>query len=269
MYYTTDTARQWLPMNLPTSPNGLGIGLLSFHPSQSDWLIFTGWRNCDGDSTNCHSEAFYTLDHGRNWNSVETYVRTCTWARTSELRIDRQLILCESYRDKKGNQKSFNGENPLQFVEGAEFFKDKRKVFDNVVGFAKFSEYLLVAEVRVAGVDWVFSADLNARLLPRRARWIFKSLLTVKSLRWDSSRQGCQSITTYVTPHFIVSVFIDNACTGVYSPRVQYRLCVPTCHHARQAWCRVGQRSQVELQWHLLWPLAWRREPQLAGICGL
>lgn len=146
MYYTTDTAEQWLPIDLPAPPNQFSLGLLSFHPLQSDWLLYTGQKDCGSDNTNCRAEAYYTLDHGRSWSLVEKYVRTCTWARTSDLRIDQRLILCESYRDKKGNQRSFAG-NPLEFVEGGDFFRNKRKMFDNVVGFAKFSEYLLVAEV--------------------------------------------------------------------------------------------------------------------------
>ncbi|CAE6471894.1 hypothetical protein ACGC1H_003813 [Rhizoctonia solani] len=148
MYYTTDTAQQWLPIDLPASPNQFGLGLLSFHPTQSDWLIYTGQQNCGEDKSNCHAEAFYSLNHGRSWNSIEKYVKTCTWARSSDLRIDPRLILCESYRDKKGNQRTFTGANPLEFVEGGDYFKNKRKMFDNVVGFAKFSEYLLVAEVK-------------------------------------------------------------------------------------------------------------------------
>ncbi|GAB1518497.1 vacuolar protein sorting/targeting protein PEP1 [Rhizoctonia solani] len=147
LYYTTDTAQQWLALDLPAPPNQFGLGLLSFHPLQSDWLIYTGQTDCGSDKSNCHVEAYYTLNHGRTWTSIEKYVKTCTWARTANLRIDQHLILCESYRDKKGNQLSF-ANNPLEFIEGSEYFKNKRKMFDNVVGFAKFSEYLLVAEVK-------------------------------------------------------------------------------------------------------------------------
>jgi hypothetical protein len=146
LYYTTDTAQQWLPLDLPVSPNQFGLGLLSFHPLQSDWLIYTGQDSCGDDKTNCRAEAYYTLNHGRSWTLVEKYVKTCTWARTANLRIDQHLILCESYRDKRGNQLGF-ANNPLEFIEGSDYFKNKRKMFDNVVGFAKFSEYLLVAEV--------------------------------------------------------------------------------------------------------------------------
>ncbi|KAG8725549.1 vacuolar protein sorting/targeting protein PEP1 [Ceratobasidium sp. 395] len=197
MYYTTDTAQQWLPMNLPTPPNGLGIGLLSFHPLQSDWLIFTGSRDCEGnDVSNCHAEAFYTINHGRDWYSIEKYVRTCTWARTSDLRIDQRLILCESYRDKKGNQKSFGGENPLEFVEGSQFFKDKRKVFNSVVGFAKFSEYLLVAEV----TPKTNSLDLQVSLDGRKfAMGRFPPGMSVNNHAYTILESSTDSVFLHVT----------------------------------------------------------------------
>jgi len=78
---------------------------------------------------------------------VEKYVRNCAWARDSELKIDGSQILCESYRDKQGSQRFFQGDNPLQLVGGTRFFQKKTKLFDHVVGFAKFSEFLVVAEV--------------------------------------------------------------------------------------------------------------------------
>jgi hypothetical protein len=33
------------------------------------------------------------------------------------------------------------------FVSGSNFFAKKSKIFDEIVGFTKFSEYLIVAEV--------------------------------------------------------------------------------------------------------------------------
>ena len=54
-----------------------------------------------------------------------------------------------AYKDKKGDQRKFGNSNPLQLVGGTNYFKKKTKFFDAVVGFTKFSEYLIVAEVRV------------------------------------------------------------------------------------------------------------------------
>ena len=74
-------------------------------------------------------------------------MRNCQWARDSELKIDDTQILCESYRDKTGSQRFFQSDNPLELVGGTKFFQKKKKLFDHVAGFAKFSEFLIVAEV--------------------------------------------------------------------------------------------------------------------------
>jgi hypothetical protein len=81
---------------------------------------------------------------------VEKYVRNCAWARDKGLLVDPSQILCESYRDKTGSQRYFQlGTNPMQLVSGRDFYKKRTKMFDEIVGFAKFSEYLIVAEVRL------------------------------------------------------------------------------------------------------------------------
>lgn len=154
VYYTTDGARFWNTRDAPLPPNSFNVPLMSFHPQRSDWLIWVGDADCSNQSAtdNCRAEAWYTTDNGRNWNFIESYVRQCSWARDNELKIDEKLILCESYRDKKGNQAVFGYNNPLELVIGGNFFakSERKRLFEQVVGFATFSEYLLVAEVRRA-----------------------------------------------------------------------------------------------------------------------
>jgi hypothetical protein len=96
----------------------------------------------------CRAEAQYSNDNGRNWHFVDDYVVNCDWARDDKLRIDISQILCESYENKEGSQMSFgNQNNALQLVSGTDFYAKKTKLFDHVVGFTKFSQYLIVAEV--------------------------------------------------------------------------------------------------------------------------
>jgi Sortilin, neurotensin receptor 3, len=150
-YYTTDAGRQWNSLDAPLPPNTFSAQVLHFQP-QSDYLIWTGDAECSGGGgPNCHAEAYYSRDNGRRWQLVETYVRNCAWARDSELKLDPTQILCESYRDKKGSQRFLN-ENPMELVGGTNFFQKKTKLFDQVVGFAKFSEFLVVAEVGLGSV---------------------------------------------------------------------------------------------------------------------
>jgi hypothetical protein len=157
-YYTTDTGRSWYHLNALNPPNKFGAQVLQFHPDHSDWIIWTGNVGCSSGSggADCHAEASFSRDNGRRWTFVEKYVRNCAWARDKGLLVDQSQILCESFRDKTGSQRFFQmATNPLQLVSGRDFFNKKDKLFDEIVGFAKFSEYLIVAEVRHVTLSYI------------------------------------------------------------------------------------------------------------------
>ncbi|KAH9479087.1 vacuolar protein sorting/targeting protein PEP1 [Psilocybe cubensis] len=147
-YYTTDTGKNWFPREAPTPPSPFPNQVISFHP-QSEYLIWTGNRDCDGNSLNCHAEAQYSRDNGHSWTIIDGYVRNCAFAKDRELDADPSEILCESYRDKKGSQRTLEGRSPLELVVGRDFYREggRKKMFDWVVGYAKFSEFLIVAEM--------------------------------------------------------------------------------------------------------------------------
>lgn len=63
--------------------------------------------------------------------------------------MDPTQILCESYKNKDGSQLFFDLNNPLELIGGKDFFSKRKKLFDHVVGFAKFAEFLIVAEVSI------------------------------------------------------------------------------------------------------------------------
>ncbi|RXK41140.1 signal sequence binding protein [Tremella mesenterica] len=161
IYYTTDTGRSWYTITPPMDPNNLGITLLDFHPTKPDWLIFTGSTDCGSAvSTKCRAVAYYSTDHGRRWKKIEEYVRSCVWARDERLKIDEREIICESYRDKKGSQTS-GDYNPVEFIAGSNYYSRKKKLFDSVVGFASFSEYLLVAQLNEAAGTLTLQVSLD------------------------------------------------------------------------------------------------------------
>ncbi|KAG6867942.1 vacuolar protein sorting/targeting protein PEP1 [Termitomyces sp. T159_Od127] len=158
-YYTTDTGRHWYDQSAPTPPNTFGAEVLRFHP-QSDLLIWTGNRDCFSDRRNCHAEAQYSRDNGRKWDLVEKYVRNCAFTKDKDLNADPTEILCESYAEKKGSQLVMEGA-PMQLVVGGEFFSRKKKMFDQVVGFAKFSEFLVVASAESGGRSLELQVSLD------------------------------------------------------------------------------------------------------------
>ncbi|PFH50972.1 hypothetical protein AMATHDRAFT_60180 [Amanita thiersii Skay4041] len=144
-YFTLNSGQHWQERHAPTPPNIFGIQVLRFHPD-SDKLIWTGSKDCGSKDDQCRAVAYYSRDNGNNWKEIESYVRNCAWVRDAQLDADPNEILCESYRDKSGNQ-NHPQDNPLELVAGTNYYSKKRKIFDHVVGFAKFSEYLVVAEL--------------------------------------------------------------------------------------------------------------------------
>ncbi|KAF5379399.1 hypothetical protein D9615_006570 [Tricholomella constricta] len=158
-YYTTDTGRTWNPQHAPTPPNTFGAQVLRFHPT-SDNLIWTGNKDCDGLGERCHAEAQYSRDNGRKWFLVENYVRNCAFTKDKDLHADPNEIICESYPQKKGSQKNVEG-TAMELVIGSNFYARKTKMFDQVVGFAKFSEFLVVASTQPGGRSLELQVSLD------------------------------------------------------------------------------------------------------------
>lgn len=149
VYYTTDKGASWNKFTAPLDPNSLGIPLLDFHPTQPDWLIWTGSKDCaSSTSQSCHTVAYYSKDNGRSWKEFESYVRICSWARDKRFKIDERTIFCEAYANKSGSQRGADI-GSLQFISGTNFYSTKSVLFPSVVGFATFEEYMVVAEVSV------------------------------------------------------------------------------------------------------------------------
>jgi hypothetical protein len=137
----------WHKGRAETPPNSFGAQVLQFHPN-TEYLIWVGNKDCTGGGT-CHAEAHYSRDNGRKWAYIDSFVRNCAFAKDKQLDADPSEIVCEVYRDKKAPQpKRPGGPNPMELIVGSNFYADKRKMFDSVVGFAKFSEFFVVAEVR-------------------------------------------------------------------------------------------------------------------------
>ncbi|GAA99449.1 hypothetical protein E5Q_06148 [Mixia osmundae IAM 14324] len=146
VHYTTNRGEQWATFEAPMEANGLGIPVLDFHPTRAEWLLWTGSKDCTSSvSTTCQAVAFMSKDNGRNWKQIEHYIRTCSWARDKKFKIDETMIFCESYRTKSGSQRAFE-DNALELIAGRDFYNRKQKLFDSVVGFATFEEYMVVAE---------------------------------------------------------------------------------------------------------------------------
>ena len=148
-FYTTDSGRSWYQMAAPAPSNTFGAPVLSFS-SSADYLIWAGDVGCSGTqgATNCHMETYYSVIHGRRWKFVESYARHCEWARETGSKRHSSQIACEVYARKEGNQRHFSSVyNPVQLVSGANFYKEKNVLLQNIVGFHRSPDYDLVAKV--------------------------------------------------------------------------------------------------------------------------
>ncbi|GAA6008486.1 vacuolar protein sorting/targeting protein 10 [Rhodotorula paludigena] len=225
VHYTTDKGASWNSFQAPADPNGLGVPLLDFHPLRPDWLIWTGQINCgDGDSSTCRAVAYMSKDNGRSWSKLEEYVRTCSWGRDKKLRIDEKVIFCESYRDKKGSQRAaLNNRNPLQLVAGDYFYSKKRTLFENIVGFATFEEYMVVAEVHENShaINLQISLDGKTFALAR-----FPPNMQLGNQAYTVLESTTDSVFLHVTTHADIgsewgTVFKSNSNGTYYTPSLE------------------------------------------------
>ncbi|WFD34625.1 vacuolar protein sorting/targeting protein PEP1 [Malassezia cuniculi] len=149
VYYSRDAGKSWGFFSAPLPPNHLGIAPLVLHPSEPEWLLWTGSRGCHDDTVPfkfCRTEAYYSLDGGQHWNAVEHYVRKCVFATAEHFDGDKGGIICESHRIKQGSQDMFNlRTNPLEMVYGEKLYRRKHVLFPSVAGFSFFEQYLIVA----------------------------------------------------------------------------------------------------------------------------
>ncbi|MBW0519773.1 hypothetical protein O181_059488 [Austropuccinia psidii MF-1] len=161
IYYTTDKGASWNKLEVPIYPNLLGIPLLDFHPTRSDWLIWTGSEGCSSHlNENCKAIAYYTKDNGRYWRQIDDYVRVCSWGRDKKFKLDERAIFCEVYQRKTGSQISM-ADNPLQLIIGRNFFNERTQLFDSIVGFATFEEFMVVAQVGSTGDHLTLYASMD------------------------------------------------------------------------------------------------------------
>ncbi|KAF9346110.1 vacuolar protein sorting/targeting protein PEP1 [Mortierella sp. NVP85] len=151
-YITKDRGMNWdvMEMPLPSASLSFSLNPWSFHPTQPDWIIYLGETGCNFDrDDHCHIEAFVTLDGGEHWDTLETWVRSCSWARDTRFtQVHLSGVYCEQYNDRSGSQKTAMGAGtPVRLVYTETLMRAGSKLlFEAIVGYAIYSDYLIVAE---------------------------------------------------------------------------------------------------------------------------
>ncbi|KAK0528682.1 vacuolar protein sorting/targeting protein PEP1 [Tilletia horrida] len=200
VWYTDDRGYTWKPFDAPDKPNTMGLSVLQFHAQQPNWLIWTGQYQCETVfSPSCRARAWYSLDGGENWNKIDEYVKTCAWATEHHFNANPQTIICESFKNKKGSQLSFDkNNNVLELIVGDKFYNSRRKLFDNVVDFAFFSEFLLVGELRDKATSLRMQVSLNGQTF---ATPEFPPNMSPKSQAYTVLESKTHSLFLHMTTH--------------------------------------------------------------------
>ncbi|ORZ10539.1 hypothetical protein BCR42DRAFT_469972 [Absidia repens] len=152
-FVTQDRGSNFIQITTPLEPLSSILGtILSFHRDEPEYVIFIGESKCDSFMSNeCHSEAFYSHNSGKNWQPIGPYIRSCIWGRDGAIEhAEHDAIFCEEYHDKSGNQRTFFA-NQLQFVTSTNYFESKQYLFDDMVGVAVFGKYMVVAVAQHGG----------------------------------------------------------------------------------------------------------------------
>ncbi|KAF9211069.1 vacuolar protein sorting/targeting protein PEP1 [Podila verticillata] len=148
-YITQDKGDNWDALDLPVVPalSFRNYDFWSFHPSESGWFIFMGEKDCGYEGNNrCHAEAYVTRDAGKHWAGLADWVKSCSWAQDNKFkRVNFQGIYCEQYADKSVSQKQLS-QSTTRFVYSGDFMASVNTLYEEIVGYAIYSEYLVLAE---------------------------------------------------------------------------------------------------------------------------
>ncbi|RKP14721.1 hypothetical protein BJ684DRAFT_1825, partial [Piptocephalis cylindrospora] len=152
--------RMEVPGSVSRWVDGVGAGTLSFHTSQPEWLLYmASSAGCDNSMSkeDCYGEVHVTRDGGRTWALVGSHVRHCRWAASATFRPRTpDLIICEQWGQVSGSQPSKSTgqeEQGLHLVYTSDDHlphpgdpsRDRKVVFERIVGFVIVQDYLLVA----------------------------------------------------------------------------------------------------------------------------
>jgi len=136
VYYSKDRAASWSSFQAPEPPNTDHIQILSFHPKEKDWLLWTGAKDCqDG---RCNTIARVSTKGGDDWNKLLSGVRKCQFVWREDRADSDQLVYCEQHVDE-------NMMNSLTLLSSDDWFEHRKELKRDVINFATMSEFIVVA----------------------------------------------------------------------------------------------------------------------------
>lgn len=138
VYYSQNYGKTFHHFDAPEEPNRDRLQILTFHPGEKDWLLWTGGKDCSGVGTDCHSVAHVSRKGGEEWTTLLPYVRKCQFVWREGRKDSEKLVYCEHFAGEDPT-------GPVKLVASADWFEHKDTHFEDVISFATMSEFIIVA----------------------------------------------------------------------------------------------------------------------------
>jgi hypothetical protein len=137
VFYSIDRGNNVRSFKAPHPPteDRADLPIMSFHPKNKDWIIWTGAKDCES-SEGCHNVASLTKDRGdAPWQTLKRYVRKCEFIKEPENKI-KDWIIWTGAKDCESSEGCHNvasltkdrGDAPWQtlkrYVRKCEFIKE-------------------------------------------------------------------------------------------------------------------------------------------------
>ena len=142
VHYTVNRGETWHKFEAPLPlTNDFSISPVGFHPTEKEWLLWTGLKDCRFDDVgDCHNVASFSKDRGDHWTTVARYTEKCEFIQEDGRGGREKLLYCVQHKGEK-----INGINELRASD--DLFSDLGElVADDVLTFATMSEFIIVAQ---------------------------------------------------------------------------------------------------------------------------
>ncbi|KAK8162966.1 vacuolar protein sorting/targeting protein 10 [Phyllosticta citrichinensis] len=125
----------------PAPPARERLPTMGFHPHAKSWILWTGSKDCDMRSGDCHSVAYVSTKGGLegSWEPMLPFVQKCQFAWREERADSEKLVFCEQYAGEDTT-------NPLQLLGSTDWFQTKTVHYEDVANFATMAEFIIVAK---------------------------------------------------------------------------------------------------------------------------
>ena len=136
VYYSMNRGDTFHTFDAPETPNQDRIQILSFHPTEKEWLIWTGGRDCS--KGNCQTVAHVSTHGGDDWDPLMRSVRKCQFVYREGRAGSEKLVYCEQYDSEETSA-------TLSLYSSDDWFEHKKELKRDVISFATMAEYIVVA----------------------------------------------------------------------------------------------------------------------------